>query len=353
MNEIAYFAPLEKAFGRVKKILFVPFRFTKWLVLGFTAWLATLCEGGGPSGNFNLPSGDGGGGGPNFSALFEKIGQLEIVIIVVAAIVLFIIALVIGLIVTWINSRGKFMFLDNVAHDKAEVKKPWRDFRKQGNSLFLWRIAFGLIVGLVILVLAAVVGLAVYPAVRNPDYLALAIAVGIVGGLAFFMVILFAAYVKMVLVDFVVPVMYRQDMKTMEAWRFFMPALREHFWKTIVYALMKMLLGIAIVIVIVIVVIITCCIAGCLLIIPYVNAVLLLPISVLVRSFSLEFLRQFGDDFNVFPPEPPQAQAVWQPPAYGPTPYGPGPYGGAGGPGQPITPPAVPGQPPQGPGQPW
>ena len=37
------------------------------------------------------------------------------------------------------------MFLDNVVHNRAEIAKPWREFRKEGDSLFLWRLVFGIV----------------------------------------------------------------------------------------------------------------------------------------------------------------------------------------------------------------
>jgi hypothetical protein len=47
----------------------------------------------------------------------------------------------------------------------------------------------------------------------------------------------------------------------------------------------------------------TCCIAA----LPYIGTVILLPVFVLFRSFSLVFLRQFGRDYDVWvsfvPPE--------------------------------------------------
>ena len=49
--------PVESAWMGTKKILFQPFDIGKWFALGFSAWLATLLEGGG-SFNFN-----GGGSG--------------------------------------------------------------------------------------------------------------------------------------------------------------------------------------------------------------------------------------------------------------------------------------------------
>ena len=43
---ISVTAPLEQALRRAKLITFQPFDVSKWFALGFTAWLATLGEGG-------------------------------------------------------------------------------------------------------------------------------------------------------------------------------------------------------------------------------------------------------------------------------------------------------------------
>jgi hypothetical protein len=50
---------------------------------------------------------------------------------------------------------------------------------------------------------------------------------------------------------------------------------------------------------------VTCCIAGCLIVLPYLGAVILLPVTVFKRSYSLYYLAQFGPAYNVFPPPPP------------------------------------------------
>jgi len=44
---IAFFEPLNRAWERMKHILFQPFDLAKWLVLGFSAWLAGLADGAG------------------------------------------------------------------------------------------------------------------------------------------------------------------------------------------------------------------------------------------------------------------------------------------------------------------
>jgi hypothetical protein len=55
--------------------------------------------------------------------------------------------------------------------------------------------------------------------------------------------------------------------------------------------------------VLLIVVLATCCIAGCLFVIPFVGTVLLLPLHVFDRAVSLHLLAQFGPQYDVFRPE--------------------------------------------------
>ena len=48
--QIAYFEPLNLAWERMKHILWRPFDLAKWLVLGFSVWLAGLVDGAGGRG---------------------------------------------------------------------------------------------------------------------------------------------------------------------------------------------------------------------------------------------------------------------------------------------------------------
>jgi hypothetical protein len=43
----------------------------------------------------------------------------------------------------------------------------------------------------------------------------------------------------------------------------------------------------------------TCCIGLFLIMIPFVGAVILLPVSYTFRAFSIEYFAQFGDNFNL------------------------------------------------------
>jgi hypothetical protein len=73
----------------------------------------------------------------------------------------------------------------------------------------------------------------------------------------------------------------------------------------ILYFLFQIVLAMAIGVIVFGAVIITCCIAGCLMLLPYLGTVLLLPVLIFKRCYSLYFLAQFGRDYDVFPPEPP------------------------------------------------
>ena len=44
----------------------------------------------------------------------------------------------------------------------------------------------------------------------------------------------------------------------------------------------------------------TCCLGACLLIIPFVGTVALLPVPVFFRAYSLEYMAQFGPEYRVF-----------------------------------------------------
>ena len=47
---IQYIDPLSRGWGRMKRALFKPFDFKKWLLVGFTAFLAQLADFGGGGG---------------------------------------------------------------------------------------------------------------------------------------------------------------------------------------------------------------------------------------------------------------------------------------------------------------
>lgn len=305
-------AATKLAFERMRTILFRPFDLGKWFLLGFTAWLATLMEGGGSSGG-SYGSGSDDATTESFSEFFEEartwvMDNLEL-ILMIGSIVIGIV-IVIGLALTWVRSRGKFMFLDNVVHNRALVSHPWREFRKEGNSLFFWTLVYGF---LVFLLIAGMMGGALYlswPMIEteqfNPEILPSLIALGVGVLLLGFA----SAYILMLLENFVVPLMYRNRENAVAAWRKVLSLHSQYFWQFVLFFVWVILLGIGTGILLTILILVTCCIAGIVLAVPYLGAVLMLPITVFFRALGPEFLRQLGDASDLFGSETPAPAAL-------------------------------------------
>ncbi len=305
-RDISVTAPFGQALGGVKKVLFQPFDVAKWFVIGFCAWLAYLGEGG-FHGGFNYGGGGHGHGGTNLQAEFEHARTYvvnNLGWILPLAITLVLVGLAIGLVVLWLSSRGRFMFLHCVALNTAEVAVPWRKYAKPANSLFLFRIVLALL-GLVT-VLPAIVGVVLIIARMVIRQTATVGGVAGAAGLVLGLMLLGVAFwvVERLLRDFVVPVQYLRGAGCMAAWREVGALVRSDLLHFVLYLLFRIALGIGIAVALIIVVLATCCCAGCLFALPYLGTVLLLPVLVLERSYSIYFLAQYGPEYSVFPVPP-------------------------------------------------
>jgi len=297
--------PVGPAIERVKAVLFRPFDIGKWFIIGFCAWLAGFGENGGPSlPNFNFS----GGSEPSPQRVLEDIKDFilnNLHWLIPLAIFGCLLLIATGLVFLWLGSRGKFMFLHCVAKNKSEVSLPWHKYKKQGNSLFLFRFVVGIISFVLFTIIAVPLFLLVLLCTRNPHAAIAAAVLGLIfiGLLAFIVAIAFAVFIKFTK-DFVVPVMYLQNCSAVAGWRLFLPILSHRIGVFILYILFQFVIGLAIFGIKLGLAIVTCCSACCLMAIPYIGTVFLLPISVFQRSYSLYFLRQLGPEFDVFIPEP-------------------------------------------------
>jgi hypothetical protein len=107
--------------------------------------------------------------------------------------------------------------------------------------------------------------------------------------------------------------MWKHRIGAVEGWRRFGALYRIHMGTFILYGLMRALIALGAGSAIVLAGLLTCCCGFVLLLIPYLNAVCMLPITVFTRLYSVEFLRQFGPEFDVFTAEPAEPPAI--PPA--------------------------------------
>ena len=316
MQTVSVIDPIGKAIDRAKAVLFEPFEMGKWFVIGFCAWLAMLGQGGGGGGSFN-PGGGHGGINPDQA----KAWILEhLPLIISIGLGIFVVGLVIGIVFLWLSSRGRFMFLHCVAENKAEVKVPWHKFRNQGNSLFGFRLAVGIIgftcmalfIGMII---AAIILLSRGSRYTTPGLIAGIVAVILI---AIPVGILFALIFKFTQ-DFVVPIMYVRGCRCLDAWGEFWRMLTSNKWRFALYILFQIIISMAIGAIVFALGCITCCCAWCIMAIPYIGTVALLPIFVFARSYSLYYLAQYGRQYDVFIPvaslqEPPIAGPVGEEP---------------------------------------
>ncbi|WP_297089542.1 hypothetical protein [uncultured Draconibacterium sp.] len=298
--QINYSQPLSAGFRRMKNALFQPFDINKWFKVGFTAWLAGLTDCGGNG------SGNGGNSNTNWDEFFNfpqsawdwlMNNPLWANLILVGLIFLVIVISV----CIWVSSRGKFMFLHNVVHNKAEISKPWHEFRKQGNSLFIFEFLFGWFAFAVFVLFISycfVTGKTLYETDASKEAIFLGIAQMVLLFLGYLVVF---GYITMFLKDFVVPLMYKNRVGVAKGWSMFLVLFAKKALPFIFYGLFIFILGIAVAIAIIFFAVITCCIGLLVIAIPYIGSVLLLPVSYTFRAFSLEFLSQFGEEYNLFP----------------------------------------------------
>jgi hypothetical protein len=312
--KIEIFKPFGEAFELTNKILFQPFDLKKWFVIGFAAFL---------SGHF-------AGVGLNFPSPFGKFeshrGTQEVISphleqwkpwlsVGIGLFALLIFAFVIAL--TWLKARGNFIFTDCVVRNQPAIAGPWREYRNEGNSyfLFLFAVIFAVLL-LTGLMVASVIGLA-----WSKESTSETISITSIGLLAF----LFVLWVSIVIfvsvaTYFMVLVMYRRRCRAVEAFRDVTQLIWHHLGSFLLFCLFGIVLVLA-VLVIGAIVTCTCCLAA----LPYVGTVILLPLFVCLRAFALIFFRQFGADYDVWasfmpleflpilsraPPAPPTISAV-------------------------------------------
>ncbi|HTX22116.1 MAG TPA: hypothetical protein VMD27_09720 [Candidatus Aquilonibacter sp.] len=319
-REISVVEPVSPALEHVKRMLFKPFDLGKWFVIGFCAWLARLGESGGSNFNFggnNFNNQTSGSSGESLRHGFEEakdyvLNNLYWIIPVAALLIIFCFAL--GFLVMWLNSRGKFMFLHCVALNKADVAEPWRKFATEANSLFWFRFVLSLVGMALSLPLLIVIAVLIVQMVLRGEPDAAAIMLAVMLAMLFFLLVIIFALIQKFTADFVVPILFLRGGKCLNAWNEFWTLLCANAGKFTLYILFQIVLGMAIGVIVVLAILLTCCIAGCLMIIPYIGTVLLLPVFVFQRSYSLYFLRQFGPAYDVFPPVvPPAPPAGLQP----------------------------------------
>lgn len=291
---ISVIDPIADAIERTKFILFSPFDIGKWFTIGFCAFLAFLGEGGGS--NFN---GLGNFGNKGNAQSFQNAISTQLPLILTIAAFVIVIGIAIAALIFWLSSRGRFMFLHCVAKNVAEIKVPWSAYKSQGNSLFLFRISVAIIMMLIVAIIGGGIFLSAL-LISGGAQVVLGVVLIVFLAMGLLSVVLTSALTLKFTKDFVVPIMYLHRCTCVEGWRLFMPLLTSNKGNFTLYILFQIVINMAIGTMIVLLVVFTCCIAGCIMAIPYIGAVLTLPLTVFMRSYSLYYFRQYSPQYNVF-----------------------------------------------------
>jgi hypothetical protein len=302
-----YLDPLSAAYRRMKTALFRPFNLDKWIAVGFASWISGWSAGGGFNSLSRFPTNRSSNAGAalkeGFGSFLQglsedwadpwwRVGLIVVVVLILALSILF----------GWIFARGEFVFLDAVLHGRRAIAQPWRERRTEGNSLFVWRLTFGLL-SLSAFALVATIIFFLASGGRIPKSVGEVHWLWLFGGLGLVWVpvVIAMLYVELFLRNFVTPIMFRDRATATEAWRTFAPILRERLGSFLLFGLFVVAVQIGLMIALIPAILLTCCTLGCLLVLPFIGAVVWLPVSYTFRAYGPEFLAQFGPAYDVWP----------------------------------------------------
>jgi len=316
-SNYAAFSVLDATINRTKSLLW-PFNLGVWLRLAVISFFI-----GGTGGGFNVPS-----GGPSYNVPGGEIPGLGEALLSNLGIILLIIALFfVFLVVIWlIGAIFQFVFVDCLRTGEVSLGRYFRPRTGKGIRLFLFQLGLGLIIFLIVAVPVAlliitaggfesrIASLAVVP------FLLIFIA-------GIFLLALLVGLIMLFTIDFVVPIMIRDDCGVIDGWRSCWRVIRSEWKQALVYAVVKFLLGIAVAILMLVAVVI----AALALAIPFIIIgilvaaaggsvpvyiallvlffVIMLPVALLIsvpfvtflRYYSLEVLAAIAPEYALLP----------------------------------------------------
>lgn len=294
-------SPIEaarEAYEHTRRLLF-PFRFERWLTLGFVAFLDQCGRGGvggvlpgGPRGAFPPTAFGGGGGGGGGSEAATWFLAHAVLVLGAAVVLLLLITLVAG-VTLWLGSRATFVYIDDVASGRAELSRPWAAHASQAQSYFAWRfgLAAALLGSFVVLVVGAV-SAAVLIGRGGPAGAVAGVLLLIVLVPAFFIVLVAGGLAALALRDFVAPLQMHSHLPCGDAVRLTVALVKRYPGPFFLYLVLKIMFGVAQGVLI----LTGACLTLCCILIPVVTQTALQPLFFFERAWSLYLLRQMGYD---------------------------------------------------------
>jgi len=238
------------ALQNVKRVLLSPFSVRKWLKLGLIAFLAGVVSSGGGSGG-GVPSGNGG---PDFDQVGPQIVgwyQTHADTIIAGAIGLGIVGLAVFLIMLYVNSIFRFIFMESVITTETRIWESWHRNKAEGMAYMWWRIGFGLasllLVALLVGVPVTILVIFILGPAKGGGFAAVGGAI-VLGLVAIFFAVICALVIGLtnaITRDFVLPLMYLRRIGSIAGWRAFWPILCGNKLGFLIYFLLKFVMAIA------------------------------------------------------------------------------------------------------------
>lgn len=292
MSAVDAIAP---AFNHMVKVLFRPFKLSKWLKFGLVALVITcgFSQSGG-GGNFNIPDLDDFKKHKveeyfsqstessklttsNLSTLLTKppesefskfVGEFKaefpwvvnnLVLVIVLGVLIILIVSIIILILYYFSSRFTFIYLDGVIKNDVQIKRAYKENRINAWSYFLWRILFTPHAVLFILLLTGVpAGIIIYNCAKT-EFTAGSIILLILLGLVLVGLFILLGIIGRLTTDFVVPIMYLLKIRILKAWGVLFKLMKHNKGQFTLYILITIGFGLAAAAVL----IVPCCVLGC------------------------------------------------------------------------------------------
>lgn len=291
------------AYELSKRYLFQPFDIGRWFVVGFAAWLAFLGESGS---SYSYRSSDRENVS-EFLTLIQEFIQSDY--FEPAMVVLCVFFVFLSTLILWLNSRGMFIFLHNIINNKSEIKIPWREYKAEANSILRWKLLLFLIGILIFFPLMACSAIWIINLLW-PDFTFLTETIPTTifefatrfGSIALTLGLLLGTGVTIIssiLNLFLIPIMYKERLMATQAWPVVTELFKTDFKAFVRYYLMLLLIKIMLDIIKIIAYIGTCCILALLDLLPYLGAVVFLPFQVFKQYYTLDFMKQFGPEFDL------------------------------------------------------
>ena len=294
-------APLRPAWRRMVRVCFGPFNIETWFLLGLCAFMTTAQT-------LAFQSGSAAGGGvpridpdTTIEALLDRgvdwlASHLAWVVGVSSVLALF--WFVIFAVLTWVSSRGKFMLVHGIVRDRVEIGDSWKMYARAGNEVFLFRLVTFATMTLITVGMLGGSAWYAWPWYYGNEPSLPALQALLVSTLILTPLAVLYFHSELIINDFVVPRMIASKQGVLAAWgATFRDVIYGHFWKFVLFYCVRSVLWVAQGLLIGLVACVTCC----LVMMPYIGSVILLPITVFDWCYGLYFVRQLSSGWNVFP----------------------------------------------------